>query len=63
MLKIQENTWSVNGIADVFGQNMFRAKKYIELKDRLSNMEFYAVDTNFAIRRIDLEGLETFDEN
>lgn len=31
LLKIQENTWSVNGIADVFGQNMFRAKKYIEL--------------------------------
>ncbi|WP_433596973.1 pyridoxal phosphate-dependent aminotransferase [Limosilactobacillus reuteri] len=31
LLKVQENTWSVNGIADVFGQNMFRAKKYIRL--------------------------------
>lgn len=31
LLKVQENTWSVNGIADVFGQNMFRAKKYIKL--------------------------------
>lgn len=29
-LKVQENTWSVNGIADVFGQNMFRAQKYIQ---------------------------------
>ncbi|MBB1069518.1 aminotransferase class I/II-fold pyridoxal phosphate-dependent enzyme [Limosilactobacillus sp. RRLNB_1_1] len=31
LMKVQENTWSVNGIADVFGQNMFRAKRYIEL--------------------------------
>ena len=37
--------------------------KNMKTKDGLSNMEFYAVDTNFAIRRLDLEGLGTFDEN
>lgn len=31
LIQVQENTWSVNGIADVFGQNMFRTQKYIKL--------------------------------
>ena len=38
-LKVQENTWSVNGIADVFGQNMFRAKKYISLTHDWLNVQ------------------------
>ena len=39
LLKVQENTWSVNGIADVFGQNMFRAKKYIKLTHDWLNIQ------------------------
>ena len=37
--------------------------KNMKTKDRLPNMEFYAVDTNFAIRRLDLEGLEVSAKN
>lgn len=37
--------------------------KNMKTKDRLPNMEFYAIDTNFAIRRLDLEGLEVSVEN
>ena len=37
--------------------------KNMKTKDRLPNMEFYAVDTNFAIRRLDLEGLGISAEN
>ena len=37
--------------------------KNMKTKDRLPNMEFYTVDTNFAIRRLDLEGLEVSDKN
>lgn len=32
-------------------------------KEKLPNMEFYAVDTNFAIQRLDLEGLGISAEN
>lgn len=39
LIRIQENTWSVNGIADVFGQNMFRAKRYIELTHQWLNVQ------------------------
>ena len=38
-LAFQEDTWSVNGIADVFGQNMFRAKKYIQLTHDWLNVQ------------------------
>lgn len=30
LLKVQEDAWSVNSLADVFGQNMFKEKEYIE---------------------------------
>ena len=43
--------------------NFSRFLNDMNTKDRLSNMEFYAVDTNFAIRRLDFEGLGTFAEN
>lgn len=43
--------------------NFSRFLKDMKTKDRLPNMEFYAADTKFAIRRLDLEGLGTFAEN
>lgn len=43
--------------------NFSRFLNDLNTKEKLPNMEFYAVDTNFAIRRLDLEGLGTFAEN
>nr|WP_220477074.1 aminotransferase class I/II-fold pyridoxal phosphate-dependent enzyme [Limosilactobacillus rudii] len=45
LLKTQENTWSVNGIADVFGQNMFSAKKYIKLTQQWLDVQQPALYT------------------
>lgn len=43
--------------------NICRFLNDMSTKEKLPNMEFYAVDTNFAIRRLDLEGLGVSTEN
>ena len=43
--------------------NFNRFLNYMNNKEKFPNMEFYTVDTNFAIRRLDLEDLGTFAEN
>lgn len=43
--------------------NFSRFLNDVNTKEKLPNMEFYAVDTNFAIRRLDLEGLGISAEN
>ncbi len=56
LLRVQANPWSVNGIADVFGQNMFRAKKYIELTNEWLNVQQPALYQ--ALRQV--EGIKVF---
>lgn len=43
--------------------NICRFLKDMNTKEKLPNMEFYAVDTNFAVRKLDLEDLGTSVEN
>lgn len=55
-LKVQENTWSVNGIADVFGQNMFRAHKYIQYTRDWLNVQQPALYQHLQ----QIEGIKVF---